>query len=59
MASVKRVFTLRLDDTDYEKMRQIAANDNRSMANCIETLVKQRIEEYERDNGVIVCEEDR
>lgn len=53
MASDKRVFTLRLTESDYEKMRIISANNNRSMANYIEWLVKQEIAAYEKENGVI------
>ena len=53
MPSKKRLFSLRLEDDDYEKMKIIAQEDNRSMANAIELLVKERIVEYEDINGVI------
>lgn len=53
MPSNKRIFTLRLTDSDYEKMKIIADKDNRSMANYIEKLVKQEIEQYEQKNGEI------
>ncbi len=53
MPSLKRIFTLRLSDDDYEKMRIIAAADNRSMANSIEQLVKHCIAEYEKEHGEI------
>ena len=57
MPSSKRIFTLRLEDEDYEKMRRIAANDNRSMANYIEKMVKAEIASYEAANGEIVLPE--
>ena len=53
MPSTKRIFTLRLTDEDYEKMRVIAQADNRSMANYIELLVKDCISDYERQHGEI------
>ena len=37
-------------------MQIIAANDNRSMANYIETLVKACISKYEQENGAIIPE---
>ena len=59
MPSLKRLFSLRLEDDDYDKMKIIAANDNRSMANAIEFLVKQHIAEYEAEHGEIkVIEEE-
>lgn len=51
--SLKRVFTLRLEDEDYEKMKIISANNHRSMANQIEYLVKKFIAEYEKEHGQI------
>lgn len=58
MPSAKRIFTLRLFDDDYEKMKVIAANDNRSMANYIELMVKERISAYEAEHGPIEVPED-
>ena len=58
MPSQKRIFTLRLADADYDKMRIIAITDNRSMANYIEKLVKNEIERYEAEHGVIKIEEE-
>lgn len=53
MPSLKRIFTLRLEDNDYDKMKIIAASDNRSMANYIESMVKSEIRAYEAQNGPI------
>ena len=53
MPSTKRIFTLRLEDDDYDKMKVIAARDTRSMANYIEKLVKKEIAEYEAEHGPI------
>ena len=53
MPSAKRIFTLRLEDDDYDKMKVIAAKDNRSMANYIEKLVKEEIDVFEAEHGEI------
>ncbi len=57
MPSLKRTFTLRLEDDDYDKMKIIAAKDNRSMANAIEWLVKQEIAHYEAEIDEILLPE--
>lgn len=53
MAIIKTQFTLRLSLTDHAKIKKIAEAENRSMTNMIETLVKQRIQQYEKENGEI------
>jgi len=58
MPSFKRTFTLRLTDKDYEKIQKISAKNNRSMANQIEYLVKNYIEKYEEEHGVIKTDYD-
>lgn len=59
MAVMKSQFTLRLNLTDHAKIKKIADFENRSMTNMIETLVKQRIQQYERENGeIILTDED-
>ena len=57
MPSMKRVFTLRLDDDDYDKMKIISSRDNRSMANYIEKLVKRDIAAHESKHGEIEIRE--
>lgn len=49
----KTSFTLRLNLIDHAKIKKIAESQNRSMTNMIETLVKEKIKEYEKENGEI------
>ena len=51
MAIIKTSFTLRLNLIDHAKIKKIAEQQNRSMTNMIETLVKEKIKEYEKENG--------
>ncbi|MDE6520320.1 MAG: hypothetical protein K2K91_07685 [Ruminococcus sp.] len=53
MAIIKTSSTLRLNLTDHAKIKKIAETENRSMANMIETLVKEKIRQYENENGEI------
>ena len=53
MAIIKTSFTLRLNLIDHAKIKKIAEQQNRSMTNMIETLVKEKIMEYEKENGEI------
>lgn len=59
MAVIKSQFTLRLNLDDHAKIKKIAETENRSMTNMIETLVKQKIQQYEKENGeIILTDED-
>ena len=59
MAIIKSQFTLRLNLDDHAKIKKIAETENRSMTNMIETLVKQKIQQYEKENGeIILTDED-
>lgn len=59
MAVLKTQFTLRLNLTDHAKIKKIAEEENRSITNMIETLVKNEIKRYEAQNGEInVTDED-
>ena len=58
MAVIKSQFTLRLNLTDHAKIKKIAEAENRSMTNMIETLVKQRIQQYGQQNGEIILTDD-
>jgi hypothetical protein len=40
-----KTITLRLSDKVYEKFDRVAAEDNRSMANLIETLALKKLDE--------------
>ena len=53
MATLRAQFTIRLNLVDHAKIRKIAEEQNRSIANMIETLVKQEIKRYEKENGEI------
>ena len=53
MAALRAQFTIRLNLVDHAKIRIIAEEQNRSIANMIETLVKQEIKRYEKENGEI------
>ena len=53
MQSLKAQFTFRLDVVDHAKIKKIAAQENRSMTNMIETLGKKEIARYESQNGTI------
>ncbi len=53
MAIIKSQFTLRLNLTDHAKIKRIAEEENRSITNMIETLVKKEIKRYEEENGEI------
>lgn len=54
MAVLRAQFTLRLNLVDHAKIRKIAEEQNRSITNMIETIVKQEIKRYENENGEIV-----
>ncbi len=59
MPVLKSPFTLRLLVSDHAKIKKIAEMENRSLTNMIETLVKQKIKEYEKENGeIILTDED-
>ena len=59
MAVLKTQFTLRLNLSDHAKIKKIAEEENRSVTNMIETLVKQAIKQYEYENGeIILTDED-
>lgn len=59
MAVIKSQFTLRLNLDDHAKIKKIDETENRSMTNMIETLVKQKIQQYEKENGeIILTDED-
>jgi hypothetical protein len=53
MPTNKRVFTLRLQEDNFNKIKYIAEKNKRSIAMQIEFLVEQFISEYEKDHGKI------
>ncbi len=59
MAVIKTQFTLRLDLIDHAKIKKISEEENRSMTNMIEMLIKKEIKRYENENGEIkITDED-
>lgn len=58
MPIIKKPFTLRLQLEEHAKIKKIAENENRSINNMIETIIKQKIKEYERENGEIELTEE-
>ncbi|KHL94266.1 regulatory protein [Paenibacillus sp. IHB B 3415] len=57
MATDKRVFTLRLKDENFNKIKYIADKNKRSIAMQIEYLIEQHIEQFEKEKGKIGTEE--
>lgn len=49
----KRVFTLRLGDEIFDKVRVLSAREHRSMTNYIEYVLIRHIREYELKHGEI------
>lgn len=52
----KRIFTLRLDDILFDKLKVIADKNKRSLNKQIEFLVEECIDEFEKKNGPIRIE---
>lgn len=52
MATNKIQTGLRLNEQLYEKIRELAVIENRSMNNLIEYILQKYIEEYERRNSM-------
>ncbi len=53
MASKKPYIQIRTDQDTIIKFQHIADEDNRSMSNLGETLIKKYISNYEKENGNI------
>ena len=49
MAALKRVFTLRLSDEVYDKIKKLAAQECRSMTNYIEYVLASHIQKRVRE----------
>ncbi len=56
MATEKRQFTLRMQESTYEKVRYLAFVDRRSIAMEIEHIINKYANEYEKENGPIPVE---
>lgn len=53
MPSKKKGIMVRPNDEIYIKIEKLAEEENRSMSNLIEYIVKKYIENYEKDHGTI------
>lgn len=53
MPSNKPKIVIRTEEEIINKFEQIAKNENRSMSNLGETIIKKYISDYEQDNGTI------
>ena len=53
MKSVKRVFTLRMNDEIFDKIGKLAAKEHRSMTNYIEYVLLEHLNRYEQEHGEI------
>ena len=53
MAVIKIQFSLRIDSEVYGKLKKIAKKDTRSVSNLIESLIMQKIDDFENKNGEI------
>ena len=58
MATNKIQTGLRLDEQLYEKIREVAVKEKRSLNNLIEYVLQKYVQEYEQQNGVILVSSD-
>ncbi len=56
MTTDKRIFTLRLDDILFDKLKVIADKNKRSLNKQIEFLIEECINDFEEKNGPIKIE---
>ena len=48
MATLKRVFTLRLEDDVFDRIEKLAKDEHRSMTNLIEFILLKYLDENEQ-----------
>ena len=53
MSVIKVQISLRLDPVIHTKLKIISEKENRSLSNMIDYLIKQKINNYELNNGEI------
>lgn len=56
MAIQKIQTELRIDETTYGKLKTISENENRSLNNLIEYVLKSYLSDYEKKNGAILVD---
>lgn len=57
MATDKKVFTMRMQEETYEKVRYMAFKERRSIAMEIEHIILEYAEKFEKENGSIPTNE--
>ncbi len=57
MATNKQVFTLRLDESTFQKIGCLATAEHRSMTNYIEYVLLKHIDEIEEERGELIPSE--
>ena len=58
MATSKVQTGLRIEESDYYKIKLIAAAEKRTLNNLVEHLVHQYILRYERENGPVQAQDE-
>ena len=53
MTTDKRAFTMRMQPTNFDKIKYIAEQNKRSIAMQIEFLIEKCITEFEKEHGAI------
>lgn len=53
MAVIKIQTGLRLDETTYSKLKYLSVEENRSLNNLAEYILKKYLDDYEKVNGSI------
>ena len=56
MPSTKPKIVIHTEDTIIKKLDTIATAQNRSRANLVETIIKEWLEKYEKQNGNIIIQ---
>ena len=57
MATIRKVFTLRLTDDVFNKIGILATSEHRSLNNYIEYVLIQHLEEVEKEHGIIITDQ--
>ncbi len=53
MAISKIQTGLRIDEVTYGKLKTLSENENRSLNNLVEYIIKKYLSDYESENGII------
>jgi len=58
MSNYKKSYALRVDETNFEKLKAIANENHRSVNSQIESLISDCIKSYESEHGTIAVKLD-